>query len=108
MDRNMVQECTIDELKVKLGEGVDSAYAMDVPVLVTFDYEAAFEGDPAQVWIHKVVIGKDDVVLAGERTSLVFHAGCSVKEYLDTNQIDALEQKLLDLADLNKTQGAEA
>lgn len=96
MDGKLIRECTIEELNIKLGDGVDSAYAMEVPVLVHFDYWPGEEGDPAQVYVRAVTIGKEEgIPLLGERTTLLFEQGCGILPYLDTNQVDKIAENLL-------------
>lgn len=101
MDRNLIRECIIDELNIKLGDGVDSAYAAEVPVMVHFDFEPAEEDDPAQVYVRAAKIGKEEgVALRGERTTMTFEQGCDILAYLDTDQVDKIAENLLARHDL--------
>lgn len=101
-----VEPWIIPEMNIKLGEGVDTAFACDVPVLVEFEYEPGYEGtfggpmedaepsEPAYISIKKVTIGDESVTLEGERTTLAFHQGCSVLEYLTAHQLDVIEDAM--------------
>lgn len=102
------QPYTIGEMNIKLGEGIDTAFACNIPVLVEFEYEPGYEGtfggpmedaepsEPPYVSVQRVTIGAESVALEGERTTLTFHPGCSVLEYLDQDVIDQIAEAMCD------------
>lgn len=105
------QPYLIGEMNIKLGEGIDTAFACNIPVLVEFEYEPGYEGtfggsmedaepsEPPYVSVKRVTIGAESVALEGERTTLTFHQGCCVLAYLEQDVIDQIAEAMCDRMD---------
>lgn len=95
-----VQPYVLPELTIILADhfrnGIDSAYGMNIPVLVEFDYFAgSLEDDEAPQIYNMTVMSADGSVLQGERCTLTLWQGCDVTNYLRGDQESAIEEEML-------------
>lgn len=87
---------TLPELTIAIadlfGTVRESAYAMDVPVLLTFEYERD-EDEPPQI-LQLVVTCAQEVSLGANGMALVLEQCCDITTYLTDQQADAIEEEI--------------
>lgn len=99
--KGLSEPFVLSELTIKLysasGESVDTAYAMNVGVVVEFDYVPGDDIDAPQVKIKSVKSA--GAALENENVTLNCWMGYDLLPYLPVPDVDLIEQAMLDKMD---------
>jgi len=96
MLRNQVEKYEIDELVIGLTGGLDRVLGNDVPVLVTFDYDAGSADGEDLPSLHNVVVRcAGETTLGDEDAELKLACGFNLNPYITDAQTDKIEETIL-------------